>query len=1094
MRLSPWEEHSIRTWAPIALATALLPVVAPWQPAAAQPRHDLLEYISQVPAEKEIPHEYTEEEVDAITPLWPNPHLSFLPAHARPDRKYWRARARFEGIARREGMETAGVIAPALMESETEPNDTLGTASFIAGFGTGDGDARQAQVDAAIGATNAHRVSVIEDEGSIPLATETGLTSGRAIQASATIGDGSFGATSGDFDFFRIPSVAAGESILVDVDTPVPHGPLDSLVVVYDSTGTVVAFSDDDGSSFDSFLQFPAPAAGDYYVSIGGYGSFSLRDPFDSSSGSRAGSVGSYDVRIGLGADVDFFRFELTAGDVIGASVSGAGGQLALYAPDGELRIGSGQDLTFIHPSASPLPGGGNAALSYVAEAAGTWALAVRGTSQGAYQLDLVADRPALLSADYGGVQTIFLDFDGAVVDAGDFGVPIGTRALSPLSSFLGSWGLSLADEDAVIDAIVSTVVENASIDMRVKGSNGDFDASEMQGEFDVEILNSRDHPDPYGNPHVSRVVIGGTIFELGLATIGIAESIDVGNFETSEDSVVLLDLLSARAGNPNSLNTIPRAPGATIIDVIAAGVGNIASHELGHYSGNWHTEPFATIPNVMDQGGNLPNMVGVGPDGIFGTADDDDVDFGRDRFVANEGFTGVEETLDAIAFGFPTPLTARPVDIDVEPRREENVVNLRSNGRVAIALLGSPTFDVRDIDPTTVAFGPGAAPAIDDGKIRDVDGDGLSDLELSARVHGVALSQGDDELCATGELFDGRAFLGCDFIVTHPRSCDFVQPGPFFQAIGPVNGGFETGDLTDWTLVHAGSGGVFVDDGSIVPPGPGGPVLPFEGTYASVSLQSGPGSHTWTTDVSIPAGAEAARVVWADHLSSFAPFVDDVQEWRVEVWNPADDGVLAELHSTQPGDPAFQDWTVREADLTPWVGQAIRLAFTQVDNFYFFNARLDAVEVQLRSQDEIEIDIQPQDVDNPVNPASQGLVSVALLGSATFDVHSVDATTLGFGPNGARPGHDICESELLLSHVEDVDLDGQDDLIVHFRNRETGIAFGDTEACVKGALVGGTEIVGCDTIQTVGACGIGFELALVLPLIRTLRRRWGAT
>ena len=39
-----------------------------------------------------------------------------------------------------------------------------------------------------------------------------------------------------------------------------------------------------------------------------------------------------------------------------------------------------------------------------------------------------------------------------------------------------------------------------------------------------------------------------------------------------------------------------------------------------------------------MDQGGNLPNTVGVGADLTFGTGDDVDVDFGEDTYVAQRG------------------------------------------------------------------------------------------------------------------------------------------------------------------------------------------------------------------------------------------------------------------------------------------------------------------------------------------------------------------------------------------------------------------------------------------------------------------------
>ncbi len=80
-----------------------------------------------------------------------------------------------------------------------------------------------------------------------------------------------------------------------------------------------------------------------------------------------------------------------------------------------------------------------------------------------------------------------------------------------------------------------------------------------------------------------------------------------------------------------------------------------------------------------------------------------------------------------------------------------------------------------------------------------------------------------------------------------------------------------------------------------------------------------------------------------------------------------------------------------------------------------------------------------------------------------------MDTLTLGLGPGHAPPEHDICDSNELAAHVEDVDHDGYDDLLVHFRIPESGIAFGDLEACVSAATTGGDELRGCDAITTVG-------------------------
>ncbi len=111
---------------------------------------------------------------------------------------------------------------------------------------------------------------------------------------------------------------------------------------------------------------------------------------------------------------------------------------------------------------------------------------------------------------------------------------------------------MTVADRDNVINAIVAQVQDRLDA-IRLTGAVPGTNAN-----YDFEILNSRDNPDVFGtDPLMSRVIIGGTVTELGITTIGIAQYVDVGNFSTNDDSVVLLDFLSGPNSDPNSLNSM---------------------------------------------------------------------------------------------------------------------------------------------------------------------------------------------------------------------------------------------------------------------------------------------------------------------------------------------------------------------------------------------------------------------------------------------------------------------------------------------------------------------------------------------------------
>lgn len=113
----------------------------------------------------------------------------------------------------------------------------------------------------------------------------------------STIGDGSY--LTRDVDLYRV-TLAAGQTITVDINArSLPEtSRLDSVVRIFDAGGRQITFNDDDGVTLDSFVRFTAPASGNYFVGVSGYGNLAYRA--DVAGSGKAGSVGDYQVVLGF--------------------------------------------------------------------------------------------------------------------------------------------------------------------------------------------------------------------------------------------------------------------------------------------------------------------------------------------------------------------------------------------------------------------------------------------------------------------------------------------------------------------------------------------------------------------------------------------------------------------------------------------------------------------------------------------------------------------------------------------------------------------------------------------------------------------------
>ncbi len=437
---------------------------------------------------------------------------------------------------------------------------------------------------------------------------------------------------------------------------------------------------------------------------------------FIPASGDLGGET-DFDVSgsISPGADKDFYRVHMVKGDIIGLAVvaDGPDNQTPLDPMVGVFDLGGNaivenDDDIFVssaYPPGSPWPGGTlftDSAMTWIAPIDGDYLVRVSSfanSRNGPYTLSIVIRRPSLEFEDRPTKQIIFLDFDGVenFNAVKTFGGGWYATDIPGIRPYLAGWGLTMDDEDEVVQAILDVVEENFD-DLRTAALNGDLPFDGVDGHFDVDVRNSRDHPDPFGEPNVSRVFIGGGVFDLGILTIGIAEAIDPGNYGTEDTAIVLLDFLSTPATNPNSINQFPRASGFTIIDAVGRVVGNIVSHEIGHYLGLWHTDNTNNVPSIIDQGGDLGNIAGVGSDGILGSADDLDVGYIPDEYIANEAVAfGIEPNDFMTAFALATGRVVGPPPVVIP------------DPDVLASIRATPTYGTV---PLTVAFAGGGIDA----------------------------------------------------------------------------------------------------------------------------------------------------------------------------------------------------------------------------------------------------------------------------------------------------------------------------------------------------------------------------------------------
>jgi len=228
----------------------------------------------------------------------------------------------------------------------------------------------------------------------------------------------------------------------------------------------------------------------------------------------------------------------------------------------------------------------------------------------------------------------------------------------------------------------------------------------------------------------------------------------------------------------------------------------------------------------------------------------------------------------------------------------------------------------------------------------------------------------------------------------------------------------------------------------------------------------------------------------WANHAVWFDR--DGVDPYQAQMWGAIDGvtyntggtyNVVITLHAndatsgtaymTINGEPQgfyVPGWHSGPADLMP-AGMTFTGDMEHLQVFYglygygathsveFRNITVDGVlgEPPMAWCFERPIDIKPGSYPNSINLKSKGVVPVAVLTTDDFDASTVDPDTVLFA--GASP---------LRWAREDVDGDGDTDLLFHFKTQELDLDENSTEAFLTGYTFDGQFIWGTDTVNIV--------------------------
>lgn len=173
------------------------------------------------------------------------------------------------------------------------------------------------------------------------------------------------------------------------------------------------------------------------------------------------------------------------------------------------------------------------------------------------------------------------------------------------------------------------------------------------------------------------------------------------------------------------------------------------------------------------------------------------------------------------------------------------------------------------------------------------------------------------------------------------------------------VNGNFETGDFTGWTVAGYGGGGWVLNGGAFDPDSADGPRPALAGSYSALAVQNGNGRRTLSQEIYVPDGATSGTLLrWRQEVRNHAGRFSANHRFAVELRDAATDTLLATLYTTTTNDPAFSAPTNRSVSLAAWRGERVRIVFFEEDSLGDLNVHLDDISVIATSASQTTYDV----------------------------------------------------------------------------------------------------------------------------------------